>query len=135
MQRCKDCVAMGLLGVCDDYCVEERQVLTDQARQSAEQRGHTLTEFFKVKDYAIWKARCVHCGQQATINLDPPPNGADVYGEATTTACPQPLDEQRPDDSKESSQQLRSTVVHDQGQEDLAGWLGRSDQSDVIYPE
>ena len=135
MPSCKDCVAMGLLGVCDDYCYEERQVLTDQARQSAEQRGHTLTEFIKVKDYAIWEARCVRCGQQATINLDPPPNGADVYGEATTTACPQPLDELRPDDSKESSQQLRSTVVHDQGQEDLASWLGRSDQSDVINPE
>jgi hypothetical protein len=135
MPSCKDCVAMGLLGVCDDYCREERQVLTDQARQSAEQRGHTLTEFIKVKDYAVWEARCVHCGQQATINLDPPPNGADVYGEATTATCPQSQSEQRPDDLREYSQQLRSTVFHDQGQEYLADWLGRSHQSDVIYPE
>jgi hypothetical protein len=93
MQRCKDCVAMGLLGICDDYCREEREPLIDEARRSAEQHGHTLTEFDKVKDYAIWQAKCVRCGQLAAVNLDPPPNGADIYGEATTITCLQPQGE------------------------------------------
>jgi hypothetical protein len=89
MIKCKNCV-VGLLGVCsEDYCRQEREVLIEQAQQAAEQGGHTLTEFIKVKDYAIWQARCVGCNWLAAINLNPPPNEADVYGEAVTTACPE----------------------------------------------
>ena len=135
MPSCKDCVAIGLLGICDDYCREEREPLMDEARQSAEQHGHTLTEFDKVKGYAIWQAKCVRCGQLAAVNLDPPPNGADVYGEATTAVCPYSQSEPSRLDPQEYSQPLRSTAFHDQGQEYLAGWLGRSHQPDVINPE
>jgi hypothetical protein len=89
MSRCKDCV-VGLLGACGtDYCGPERTALIEEAQRSAEQRGHTLAEFVKVKDYPIWQARCVRCGRLAAINLDPSPDEADIYGEALTVVCPE----------------------------------------------
>ena len=88
MIRCKQC-AVGLLGACSlDYCQTEREVLIVQARQAAEARGHTLTEFEKEKDYPIWRATCTQCGQRAAINLDPPTGEPDIYGEAVANACP-----------------------------------------------
>jgi len=89
MRKCKNCVVW-LLGVCGmDYCRQEREVLIEQAQRFADQRGHTLTEFVKVKGYAIWQARCVRCDWPAAINLDPPPNEPDIYGKAVTTNCPE----------------------------------------------
>ena len=89
MSKCKDCV-VGLLGVCGiDYCRQEREVLIEEAQQAAEQRGHSLTEFVKVKDHPIWEARCVRCGQLAAIHLDPVPNEADITGEALAGHCPE----------------------------------------------
>jgi len=94
MSKCKDCV-VGLFGVCGvDYCRQEREVLTEEAQQTAEQCGHTLTEFVKIKDYPIWEARCVRCERLAAINLDPPPNEPDIYGEALAVNCPEIDDEQ-----------------------------------------
>ena len=91
--RCKDCV-VGLFGACGiDHCRQEREALIEQARRLAEQHGHTLAEFVKVKSYAIWQARCVRCGQSAAINLNPSPNEPDVYGEAVTTNCPEIVSE------------------------------------------
>lgn len=86
MQKCKNCVVK-LFGVCNDYCRPEREALIEEALRSAEQRGHVLAEFVKVKDYPIWEARCVRCGQLVAVNLDPPPNQPDVYGEAVTLNC------------------------------------------------
>jgi len=89
MSKCRDCV-VGLLGVCGvDYCRQEREVLIEQARQAAERRGHSLTEFVKVRNYPIWEALCVRCGRLAAINLDPVPNEADIYGEALAVNCPE----------------------------------------------
>jgi hypothetical protein len=90
MITCKNCV-VGLFGMCHnmEFCRLEREILMEQAQQSAEQRGHTLAEFVKVKGCAIWQAQCIRCDWLAAINLDPPPNEADIYGEAVTTACPE----------------------------------------------
>lgn len=89
MPKCKNCV-VGLFGVCsEDFCRPEREGLVEEAQRSAEQHGHTLTEFVKIEDYPIWQARCVRCGQLAAINLDPLPNEPDVTGEALTVNCPE----------------------------------------------
>lgn len=90
MINCKNCV-VGLFGVCHnmEFCHVERGILVEQAQQAAEQRGHTLAEFVKVKDYAIWQARCIRCDWLVAINLNPPPNEPDVYGEAVTITCPE----------------------------------------------
>jgi hypothetical protein len=89
MLRCKNCV-VGLLGVCsEDYCLPEREWPTAEARRSAEEHGHTLTEFIKVEDHPIWQARCARCGRLAAVNLDPLPGEPDIYGEALTVNCPE----------------------------------------------
>jgi hypothetical protein len=85
-KECKNCV-VGLFGVCNDYCRPEREGLIEEAQQLAEQHGHSLGEFIKVKDHPIWEARCVHCGQMAAINLDPPVSQPDVYGTALSADC------------------------------------------------
>ena len=86
MAKCKNCV-VGLLGPCNDYCQPEREGLIEEARRRAGQLGHVLAEFVKVKDYAIWEARCERCGRVAAITLDPPLNEPDVYGEAVVARC------------------------------------------------
>ena len=84
--KCKNCV-VGLLGTCHDYCRPEREGLIEEAQRRAEQLGHVLAGFVKVKDYAIWEARCERCGRVAAIALDPPLNEPDVYGEAVVARC------------------------------------------------
>ena len=87
MTRCRECT-VGLLGACRlDYCQAEREPLIDQAQQTAEAYGHSLTGFAKVKDHPIWQATCSLCGQVAAINLDPPAGDPDVYGEAVASPC------------------------------------------------
>ena len=61
--------------------------MIEQAQHSAEQRGHALSEFVKVKGYPIWEARCVRCGRLAAVCLDPEPNEHDVYGDALSIDC------------------------------------------------
>jgi hypothetical protein len=70
-----------------DYCRTERELLIEQARQFAEQRGHSLSDFVKEKRRPVWRATCIHCGLLAGINLDPSSNETDVYGEAVTAQC------------------------------------------------
>ena len=65
------------------------EVLIEQAQQAAEERGHTLSSFEKVKDYPIWQATCGQCGQTAAVNLDPPAGEPDVYGDAVSGVCPE----------------------------------------------
>jgi hypothetical protein len=84
---CKDCVVWLLTGCRTDFCRPEREWLVEEARQSAEQRGHTLIEFVKLKGRPIWQARCTHCGRLVAINLDPSPNESCIYGEAVTVNC------------------------------------------------
>jgi hypothetical protein len=84
---CKDCVVWLLSGCRTDFCLPEREPLMEKARQSAEQGGHTLTEFVKLKGRPIWQARCARCGWLAAINLDPSPNEACIYGEAVVVSC------------------------------------------------
>jgi hypothetical protein len=101
MALCKNCV-VGLLGVCsEEFCRPEREGLIEEAQRSAEQHGHTLTEFIKVEDYPIWQARCVRCGQLAVIRLDPLPNEPDIYGEALAVNCPELGDESHYPDGRE----------------------------------
>lgn len=86
--RCKDCV-VGMLGACGgDYCAAERAGLIEQAQAAAEQRGHVLGEFVKLKGRPMWEARCRRCGRTATICLDPEEAGQDLTGPALVEACP-----------------------------------------------
>lgn len=84
---CRDCVVWLLSGCRTDFCWPEREPLMQKARQSAEQGGHTLTEFVKLKGHPIWQAQCARCGRLAAINLDPSPNEACIYGEVFTVNC------------------------------------------------
>lgn len=89
MRRCKNCV-VGLFGACrPDYCYGERQGLIEEAEYLAAQGGHVLGSFDKVEGHPIWRSYCVHCGQSAAIALDPAPSEPQVYGDATSTVCPQ----------------------------------------------
>ena len=88
MARCKGC-SVGLLGACGvDYCRQEREAMVEQAERLARQYGHALTSFSKVKRYPIWQARCVHCGQRVSLNLDPKPNEPDISGPVVEAECP-----------------------------------------------
>lgn len=90
MGKCKDCVA-GLLGPCEgDLCRHEREALVEQARCRAEENGHALGEFSKVRDYAVWEARCERCACVATVRLDPSVGQESVCGDALCLACPSP---------------------------------------------
>lgn len=87
MNRCKNCT-VGLFGACrPDYCRQERQGLIEDALWAAEERGHILSAFAKVKRRPIWEARCICCGQLAAVCLDPGPGEPDVYGQALETIC------------------------------------------------
>jgi len=80
---------VGILGACgEDYCQTERRLLIEQARGTAGRQGHILGEFVKVKDYAIWQARCERCEYLVAINLNPAPGELDICGEPVTDACP-----------------------------------------------
>jgi hypothetical protein len=92
MRKCRHCVT-GLFWACaSDYCYQERQGLIEEAEYRAEQHGHVLTSFAKDKGHPVWRARCSSCGLEAIIRLDPAPNEPDVYGEALTTDCPEPVE-------------------------------------------
>jgi hypothetical protein len=86
-KRCKNCVA-GLFGACgDDYCRTERQGLIEDARWTAEGRGHALEGFVKQKHVPVWTARCGRCGRSVTVRLDPAPGEPDLEGEALEVEC------------------------------------------------
>ena len=90
MAECKNCV-VGILGACSfDYCRTEREILLEQALELTAQRGHTLSEFAKVKGSPIWQALCIHCRQPVAINLDPRPGELDISGGALAARCPGP---------------------------------------------
>ena len=87
-KRCKGCT-VGMFGACSlDYCYGERQGLIEEAQRFAQERGHVLSEFVKVKGYPVWQAQCARCGASAAIRLDPEPNEPEVYGHALSADCP-----------------------------------------------
>lgn len=81
MALCKNC-ALGLLVACKDGvgCKQEREILIEEATYHAEQQGHSLTEFIKIKDVPKWQSVCKHCSGQVTIHLDPLPGEATITG-------------------------------------------------------
>jgi len=86
---CKDidCV-VEVFGRCrGEYCTAERRGLIERARQEARRLGHSLSPFEKVKDHAIWKARCEDCDLEAAVTLSAKPGEPEVYGEALSKAC------------------------------------------------
>ena len=88
MPVCKDCV-VGLFVTChnEEYCRQEKDALIEQAQEAAESEGHSLAKFTKRRQVAIWHARCVQCGQVATVCLSPSPGEPDVRGEAVSGVC------------------------------------------------
>ena len=90
MTRCRDCVA-SLLGACrGEFCYTERAALAERARYTADQLGHELTEFTKIEKRPAWRARCTHCGLQATITIDPEPGQPPISGDAASIDCRAP---------------------------------------------
>jgi len=97
--RCKECV-VGHLGACaGDYCRTEREALIEWATGLAQEKGHHLGDFIKLKGESVWEARCLHCGGSLFISLSPEPGQPDVYGQATTQSCPS--DDERPTGRRE----------------------------------
>jgi hypothetical protein len=86
IRKCRDCV-VGVLGACNDYCRPERKALMEQAHESANALGHTLTPFVQVGKRPIWKAHCVRCARSVTVQLDSRPDEPDIYGPAVTHPC------------------------------------------------
>ena len=87
---CKDidCI-IEVFGRCrGEYCTGERRGLIEQAQRRAQELGHTLTAFEKVKNCAIWRARCERCGLEAEITLSARPGEPSVYGEALSKKGP-----------------------------------------------
>ena len=90
MAECKNCV-VGVLGACSfEYCRTEREILLEEVLELATALGHRLSEFDKVKDYPVWQARCIYCGQLVAINLDPRPGESEITGGASSARCPGP---------------------------------------------
>jgi len=86
-KRCKDCVAR-VFGACrGEFCQAERVGLHELAEREAQQRGHELGPFEKVKNYPIWKARCERCGREIAYTLDPGPDEQSIYGHALDGTC------------------------------------------------
>jgi hypothetical protein len=88
MRKCKNCTT-GLFWACaSDYCYQERQGLVEEAQDRAEMHGHVLAPFVKERKQPVWRARCVGCGLEAVIRLDPSLGEPDVYGPALVMECP-----------------------------------------------
>jgi hypothetical protein len=60
--------------------------LKQEALNSAEFRGHTLTPFNTYGTTAY--ATCSRCGAQVVVDTDPPANGIDIGGAAVAVNCP-----------------------------------------------
>jgi len=85
--RDMDCI-VEIFGHCNgDYCSQEREALMGIARRRAEPLGHSLSSFEKVKDRAVWQARCKRCGLRAAITLSGSVGDPNVYGEALNETC------------------------------------------------
>ena len=79
---------VGLFGACGpDYCRQERRPLIEDARWSAEVRGHLLDTFGKWALQPVWQARCIKCGRAVTVRLDPDCGEPDLAGEALEEDC------------------------------------------------
>lgn len=64
------------------------KALKQEARESAEYRGHTLGEWQKDAYWpAVWHNSCTRCGRAVRIDKNPMPNGIDVSGEAVALNC------------------------------------------------
>lgn len=62
--------------------------LMNEAREAAQNRGHTLGpfapgEFWRERRYAD----CTECGMGVAVDPDPPPNGIDISGSAVALNC------------------------------------------------
>ena len=64
-----------------------RQNLVMCARDSAKWRGHKLGRFSHDTILHGALAVCKVCGKGAVIDLDPPPNGIAIGGEAVAVNC------------------------------------------------
>jgi hypothetical protein len=59
--------------------------LIGQAMSACSWRGHTMGRWQKTRGGAY--SRCLVCDAQATVNVDPLPNGIDICGSAVAMHC------------------------------------------------
>lgn len=56
-------------------------MLRGEALSAAKWRGHDMGPFLGSV------AKCTECGRQVHVDLNPPPNGIDISGEAVAVDC------------------------------------------------
>jgi len=61
--------------------------LINQAMESCTFRGHTMGQWQKDPQQGRAYSNCLVCGAQATVNVDPLPNGIDICGAALAMHC------------------------------------------------
>jgi len=61
--------------------------LKNEARESAAFRGHKMGAFKQTSEKS-WIATCQVCGAKAGVDINPPPNGAEIWGDAVAVHCP-----------------------------------------------
>ncbi len=64
--------------------------LKSKARHSTKLRGHRMEKSWKRLDAQGWEQslKCIECGMESIIDLQPLPNGVDISGEAIALNCP-----------------------------------------------
>ena len=64
--------------------------LKDEVESDCSWRGHVMGDWNIVHTHSgrtIHRAECVRCGMEVDIDLNPPPNGIEVSGEAVAPTC------------------------------------------------
>jgi len=64
------------------------RTLKNEARESANFRGHELGRFSTYHDGHSATAKCRNCSAYVTVNSKPAPNEIDIAGDAIAGNCP-----------------------------------------------
>jgi hypothetical protein len=61
--------------------------LKKEARESAMQRDHTMTQFERVESAVLYYSECKKCYAGVWVEPNPPPNGIEIAGPAVALNC------------------------------------------------
>lgn len=65
---------------------KSRGTLKREAKESAAARGHVIGYWIN-NGYYRAEAECLKCGMHVFVDVNPPPNGIDIHGEAIALNC------------------------------------------------